>query len=146
MAVLDLYQYAEMEVNGVKLRLGSRANPEEITVDGYVKDSTKSLLTATTWDVWITGAEEPLTNFDFLWVESDKAVFLELVVDTDNSVGREDIAIQIQAGVPFCLASDDAMALHTVDFAGTETEDVIDAVRVRNVSGSTAIVRVVLVT
>ena len=144
-----MYQCVELEANGVKLKLGSRANPDEITVDGIVKRATKSLATATTWDFWIVGAEEAITastGWDVLWVESDQAVFVELVVDNGNEVGREDIAIQVQANVPFLLCSDDAMALHTVDFAGTETEDVIDAIRIRNVSGSTATITAVLIT
>ena len=146
MATLYLTQYFEVVVDGVKVAGGSRSTPEEITVTGAVKDATKVLATLTAWDFWITGADEPLTDFDFFYISSDVDVYVELVCDTGNNVGREDFAIEIRAGVPFILTKDEALALHTVDFAGTETEDVIDAIRVRNVSGGNATVRCVLVT
>jgi hypothetical protein len=146
LATLDYYVYFQFPTpSGAIVSGGSRTSPESITVDGVCKDATKSLTTATTWDVWITGADESLTSFDFLYVEADQNVFLELTVDKGNEVGREEIAIEIQSGIPFALPTDDAYALYTADF-GAGTEDVIDSVRVRNVSGSTANVRVVLVT
>lgn len=146
MATLDHYVYFTVtDAAGNVVSGGSRSQPEEITVDGHVKDVTKSLATATTWDAWISGAEESLTDFDFAWVESSQAVFVELVCDKGAEVGRVVFAKEIPAGIPWPIPTDDAMANYTVDF-GTGTEDVIDTIRIRNNSGTTANVRLVLVT
>lgn len=145
MATLSVWQAYELTVDGEQIKGGSRTAPVTITVDGKRLEAYKSQSTATTWDVWTTGAEEPLTDFDFLFVESDQNVFLELTVDQNNGTGREEIAIEIQANRPFMLCSDDAKANYTTDFAAG-SDDVIDMVRIRNESGSTAAVRVVLIT
>lgn len=145
MATLNVWQAYELTDNGVQIVGGSRAASKQITVAGQRKEAEKSLATATTWDVWTTGSSEPLTDFDFLWVESDKNVLLELTVDQNNGVGTVVFAIEVQANVPFLLCADDAMANYTANFA-TGTEDVIDKIRIRNVSGQTAIVRVLLIT
>lgn len=148
MATLELYQYFSVTgADGQTIEFGSRANPREVTVDGYKSDETKSLTTGATWDVWDSTSEEGLTNFDIAGFLSTQAVFLELTVDRGAEVGTEDIAIELQANREFILSGgDDAMGAHTQDFAGTETEDVIDRIRIRNVSGSTAIVRALFIT
>lgn len=146
MATLRVYDYWEVtDAQGIKFQGGSRSAPIEIEVTPVVDDRTKSLATATTWDAWITGAEEALTEFDFFWMIADQDVRVELTVDKGNEVGDEVIALLVEANTPFRLIYDDALAAYTADFVAG-TADVVDRVRIRNVSGKTAIVRRVLVT
>lgn len=146
MATLNVWKSYELTIDGEQLIGGSRAAPVQVTVDGKRAELYRSLATATTWDVWdATDAEEALANFDYLFIESDQNVFVELTVDKGGEVGTVVFAIEIQANKPFDLFADDAMANYTADFA-TGTEDVIERIRIRNNSGSTAGVRVLLVT
>ena len=143
MPELRVYTRFETEIDGQVYQGGSNVVPKRITLAGSRFDVTKSLATATTWDVWTTGAEEPLTDFDFLWVLSDQAVFIEYTTDTAADVGTVVSTQQVAANVPFILASDTSKANYTADFAAG-TDDVIDQLRIRNESGSTAAIRVVM--
>jgi hypothetical protein len=145
-ATLYYTQYFEVTIDGVKVSGGSRSLPEEITVDGDVLDTTKSLATATTWDVITFSSSVALSNFDFLYVSSaDQPVYLELTADAGGENGTTVFAIEVQAGQPFTLGSDDCYENYTANFA-TGTAGVIDRLRIRNVSGSTSDVRVVAIT
>lgn len=146
MATLYYWQYMQMQKTGEEepVRFGSLQTAESITVDGLVLDQTRDLATATTWTAWTTG-DGGLTDFDWIGIQSDYAVFVEFVCDTGAEVGTVVFAKEIQAGVPFSMHSDDAYANYTANFA-SGTEDVIDKIRIRNVSGSTARVRVVTIT
>lgn len=146
MPQVHYYSYFEVTTaQGSHLKGGSLQVPQRITVDGDYLDLRQTLATSTTWDAWATGTEEPVTDFDFLFLESDQDVFLELVVDTAGDVGQEEIAFKVRANVPFVMAYDDAKALYSEDFAAG-TDDQIEQLRVRNESGSSAKVRLVLVT
>lgn len=141
-ATLLLYQSFSVMLDGDKRVGGDRIMPVPIELEGESLDLTKSLADDTTWDVWAGADDESaLSDFEFLWVESDQDVFLELTVDQNAGVGREEIAITVKAGVPFVMGSSVAKALYTADFAAG-TDDVVDRLRVRNESGSTATVRV----
>ncbi len=143
---LRIYDYWEVDTpQGEKVSGGSRSSPTEVSVDGLVSDESKSLATATTWDAWISGTEEGLTDFDFFWMKADQDVRVELVCDANNGVGREEFALLIEANTPFRIIYDDALALYTLDFAAG-TADVIDTIRIRNESGETAVIRRVLIT
>jgi len=147
MATISLYQKFTVTIDGKEICGGSRSAPSSITAaTADYLDVTHTVATATTWDAWLLAPGE-IPNFDFLWVESDTAgVYLELVVDTGAEVETDPFAILLPANIPFVLTRDDALTEHTLDFAGNETEDVIDAIRVRNTTGGNAIVRVVLIT
>jgi hypothetical protein len=144
-ATLRVWKKFEVTIDGVPIEGGSLTVPDSISVGGAKADLTKSLATATTWDVWESGAEEPITDFDYLWVEADGDVYLELTVDKAADVGTEEIAIQVASGKPFDLATDVGKSNYTTDF-GAGSDDVIDKIRIRNESGATVNVRVVLVT
>lgn len=146
MATLRIIDYFEViNPDGETVRGGSRSAPIEIECDGLVSDVWKSLADATTWDAWAAGASEGLTDFDLLWIWADQDIRVELTVDANNGVGDELIAFLVEAETPFRLIYDDALANYTSNFAAG-TADVVDRVRIRNVSGSTAKVRRVLVT
>lgn len=145
MATLNVYQAYELTVDGEQLLGGSRSAPVQITVDGKRKEWYRSLATSTTAVVWNgTSTDEPISDFDFLYIESDQNLILEFTTDVGNEVGDEKYAVEVQSGRPLMLCSDDAYAGYTS--ISSNTADVIDKIQVRNVSGSTAAVRVLLIT
>ena len=113
---------------------------KSIAIDGYKFDQTFTLANNTTQKVFDID-EAAIGNFDFLWIESNQDVFVEMVTDDDGDVGEETGVVKSLAGSAFLLHSDDAKANYTVIFAGG-SNDVIETIRVRNESGSTATVRV----
>lgn len=141
---LNVYKAMDLQIGGGPIVRGSRSAPIQITVDGLHEELRKQLATATTWDVWSTGANV-LTDFDYLYIESDQDVSLELTCDVGGQVGTVVFAVIVKAGRPFDLLTDDAVANYTANFA-TGTTDVIDRLRIRNSSGQTANIRVLLVT
>jgi hypothetical protein len=145
LATLSLYAAAQFTVGAVNIAVGSRGGAYSITVDGQHQLLNRSLATSTTWDAWESGAETAITDFDFLWVLSDQNVLVEMTADKAADVGTVVFAQEAQANVPLMLTSDDCMANHTADFA-TGTADVIDRIRIRNVSGSTATIQFLIVT
>jgi len=146
MAVLKVWQRFEIiDLLGRKHEGGSSVEPETVIVDGTVKDEVKTIGAAATWDFWVTGAEEPLTDFDLLFIESDlDGVMVELTTDKGAEVGTVVSTVELKAGKPLILNSDGSWANYTVDFAAG-TLDVIDQIRIHNPAGS-ANVHAVLVT
>lgn len=144
MATVNVFQKIEMEIDGVKTERGSRSNPTQVTVDGLVYEFNRNLATATTWDVWTAGVAT-ISDWDVLYVESDYDVNIELTCDYGNEVGTVVFAKTIKASCPLMLTHDDALAIYTANFA-TGSADVIDRIRIRNTSGSTAAVRGLLIT
>lgn len=146
-ATLRFWRGFHVEVDGVARRGGDIAQPVSITIAGAVKDDVKVIGTTTTWDAWASGAEEPLSDFDFLWIESElDGVQVELTIDKGAEVGREVLTITLKKDVPLVLADDAGFANYTVDFAGG-TLDVIDQIRIRNPDGTnTANVRLFMAT
>jgi hypothetical protein len=143
---LNVYQALDVTVDGVQLLRGSRSAPTAITVDGRRKEWNRSLATATTATVWDgTDTSEPLADFDALYIKSDQILLVEFTCDKGAEVGTVVFARKLLASEPMLILHDDAMALYTANFA-TGTADVIDRIRVRNESGSTAIVDVLLIT
>lgn len=148
MAVLKVWQRFEIiDVTGAKHVGGSSVTPETKTVDGIVKDETKQIAITSTWDFWKTGAEEPLTDFDLLYIVSDlDGVLVELTTDTGADVGKVVYTIELKKNDPLIINEDGSHANYTADFA-TGTLDMIDEIRIRNPDGATAAnVRAVLVT
>lgn len=146
MATLNVYQAFDVTVDGATISRPSRSAPTVITVAGLKKEWKRSLATSTTALVWDgTDTNEPLADFDFMYLKSDQDLLVEFTCDKGAEVGTVVFARKVLANEPLMLLHDDAMALYTANFA-TGTADVIDRIRVRNVSGSTAVVDVVLIT
>lgn len=122
----------------------SRPNPIEIEVTGTFTDHRISVAATTTKTIWTASSDE-LADFDFLWIESDQELYIELTCDVGNDNGDELNTKVIQANQPFLLIGDDALANYTANFS-TATEDVFDRLRVRNPGSTAANVRVVMVT
>lgn len=148
MPTLRVWDGFEVEIGGRKISGGSRVTPIELTVSTPYLDTTKLLTAGSSWTPWGAQTPDPISDFDFLYIESDvSGVQLELTIDVNNGVGDELICITLQAGKPFKLYTDDAYALYTANFVAG-TLDVIDRIRLKNPSAATssANVRVVLFT
>lgn len=138
MATLRDWDGFEVVIDGQTHAGGSRSNPREITIANAHIDVTKTVATTTTWDAWGFSTEEPLSSFDYLWIESSiDGVLIELTTDKGNEVGDEAYVIELLADKPFKLYSDTGRANYTADFA-VGTADVIDRIRIRNPSASVA--------
>lgn len=143
MALLRVWKAFALELPAYTVEGGSRSAPIEITVGGQVIDKRFTLATATTLDLWTSA--DAVTNFEYVFIESDQDIYVEWTCDRGGEVGTVVFADEIKAYTPWDRLYDDAIALHTANFA-TGTEDVVDRIRLRNVSGTTANGRFVLVT
>lgn len=144
MPILRYFTYWELpDLLGRLHKGGSLSDPVEIEVAGYVDNDTVSLATATTLTLW--NSAEALTDFDFFYLKADQALYVEITCDRGGEVGLEELAFVLPAGRPLILPDDGALALYTSNFA-TGTADVIDSIRVRNVSGSTATIERAVIT
>lgn len=122
---------------------GSRETTK--TVDGIVSDETFSVAASTTVTLYDSTVDS-VSAFDFLHVESDEDVMLELITDQNNGVGKEVFTVTVTGGgEPFVLDSNVSYANYTTNFAGG-TLDVIDKILCRNLGTETATVRRVVVT
>ncbi len=147
MATLRIYQRFEAIIDGAPVAGGDQHIPaERDTVgDGFV-DNRKVLTESSSWTAWTAGSGDALTQFNFLWIESDlNDVYVELTCDANNGVGRGQFVICLKADKPFVLHSNTSLANYTANFA-TGTADVIDTIRIQNPTGTgaTANVRVFL--
>jgi hypothetical protein len=117
---------------------------KDISTGGEVHETVVNVGTETTTKVFdITTST--LSSFDVLWIESDKDVYVEFVVDDGNNVGEEVWAQKLRAGTAIAMPYDDAKANYTVNFAGG-SDDVVETVRVRNESTTdTASVRLIVI-
>ena len=135
---------------------GSTTATDSITITHYF-DKRYSITNTTLTEIW---SDDMLGDFDFLWVESDQAVELQLVCNEGGTLSSGNIengfCVKLAAGIPFCLASDDSRNMGNM--AGTFNEsnhqseidtwetnwsaDTIDRIECYNSSGSTANVRV----
>lgn len=122
---------------------GSLSNPVETTVDGLIEHKVVQLATATSLTLW--DSSEAITTFDFVRIDCDQALKIELTVDRGGEVGSEEIVFVQPANVPFILNDDTALANYSGTLSGG-TADVVDSLEIRNESGTTANVEFVLIT
>lgn len=97
--------------------------------------------TKTLWDA----TTSPCADFDFLWIESDVEVIVELITDQNAGVGKEVYTVTLLPGCPLVLGTDQSYANYTTNFAGG-TLDVIDKILCRNLEEDTATVRIFVAT
>lgn len=134
MATLRIYTGFECDLNGIKYSGGSRSSPVEITVTEYL-GGVISLANNTTLDLWSSASA--VTTFDYFFMKCDVAIRVEVTVDRGGEVGDELMCFLVAANTPFQLIYDDALANYTANFGGGSA-DVIDRLRIRNVSGGAA--------
>ena len=107
-----------------------------------------SIADATTQNAWdpLAVDNEVVSDFDLLIVRSDQTVHLEEVVDDGGEVGKVVFSQPIVKDLPFMLGADDSYANPGADDAFSGTLDLIERLRIRNDSGSTAAVKIILAT
>ena len=118
---------------------GSTTATDSITVTHYF-DRRYSITDTTLTEVW---NDTLLADFDFLWIESDQAVEIQLMCNEGGTVSGSNLenawVVKLSAGIPFCesnyLAENDTWETNW-------TADTIDRIECYNGSGSTANVRV----
>ena len=145
-SVIDFFFRWETIIDGERKGAGNIKIPLEVAIDGQFNDLKKKLSAGPDpWDAWVAGADT-LADFDFLYIESDDEVYVELVVDKDADVGTEAIAFELDPNRPFFMFTDIGLANYTIDFAAI-TRDVIDQIRIHNADAATTpTVRVFLAT
>lgn len=144
MATAYLTVHVELPLTNNTPVVGSITTPVQVTVGGQYHHRNITLATATTATIYDATTDSP-SSFDFIVILSDQDVFLETVVDQNGGVGTEQLAYKLRANLPFILPYDDAKANYTINFAAG-TNDVIDLIRIRNESGSTANIEYLVVT
>lgn len=122
---------------------GSLTEPIDITVDGLIEHKVIQLANNTTVVLW--DSAESIATFDYFYIKSDQDIRIEWTCDRGAEVGTVVFADLIESNTPWDRFYDDALASYTANFA-TGTVDVIDRIRVRNISGSTANIEYVLIT
>ena len=141
MPTLNLLQYASVRVDGRIYEVGSLTKPHGIDVTGLVHEQIHTVGTETT--VKIFDIDDDISDFDFLFIESDQDLILELVTDDDGDVGEEVFTVGLDGsgtagkyGGAFVLCRDTSYANYTVNFGGG-TLDNIETIRVRNLNDTT---------
>ena len=97
-----------------------------------VDDRTFVVDTETTKVLW-DATSSPVDALEFMWIDTDQEVVVELQTDANNGVGRELYTVTVIPGIPLALGSGQSYANYTVSFGGG-TLDVIDKIQVRNLS------------
>lgn len=152
MATLKYWAYAEIESNGVIHRMGRKSNesPYAITTSGIAFDKTYDVATSGTQKIYDVDVDA--SNFDWLMIQTDYNLNLQLVTDDDANNGEEDYVIGLlgsgtagEFGPPFILPTDDGKANFTVD-TWPGTDDVIERLNVYNDTANTARVRILALT
>ena len=159
MATLSLTTYFTVDIPDDDTHTvtgGSLTSTDSITVTHYF-DKRYSITNSTLAEVW---NDSLLADFDFMWVESDQIVELQVMCNEGGTVSGSNLenafVVKLQAGAPFMLADDTSR--NRGDVTGTFNEsnylsendtwetnwsaDTIDRIECYNASGSTANVRV----
>ena len=133
---LYLYQSFRVDVGGELKEAGSRNTPVEITLDGELFECRKVVADDYNVETLWSTTDGGLATFSFLWFESDADVLLQLR-NTDTT--DEYAVVEVKAGIPFVMSSDDMLANDSgaSDLTdGTETAaaeiDQIDQIVVQN--------------
>ena len=166
MANVNLYlKFDYTDADGNVYSDGSTTTAKTISIDGgEIFDRTYSV-TPATLSTLLT--DDLISDFDFLWIESDQAGEIQFVCNEGGVIGTGDdgdlengFVLGVTAGVPIVLTNDDSRnrgdMLDTVSAANYATEmdnwettwvaDTIDRIEWYHATGSTAKVRVVAIT
>jgi hypothetical protein len=149
MATIQIYQYAVCNIDGRAVKMGSLSQARTVTIaDDEITDQTFKIAAATAVKIFDAAENESLSNFDFLWIESD----LDVLVQFTTSAGVSD-AFDVkelkgsgtagEMGPALVLGSDDTLLGGTVDLF-TGTANTVGEIWVRNES-ATNVARVRLV-
>ena len=150
MAVVQIYQYFTVDLGGHSVKGGSLSQARSITLgDGEVIDRQFAIAPETTVKVFDAAEDESLGNFDFLWIESDRDVWIQSTSDAGTTDAYDVKELKGsgtagQMGPALVLGSDDTQLLDgTVDLIDG-TAGTIDEIFIKNQS-STEVARVRIV-
>lgn len=135
---------------------GSTTASDSITVN-YYDDNRITIADSTLATLWSDSSN--VADFDFLWIEADAAVEIQLVCNEGGDLSNNNIengwVVKLTAGIPFILSNDDSRNMGNM--AGTFNEsnyqseidtwetnwaaDTIDRIECYNGSGGAAKVR-----
>ena len=145
MATLTINWDYRVTINGRELALMQPSTAPTITL-ATAYELERTLATATTLVLWDATAAGQPSSFDFLYVLTSQDCYLEFTCNNADANERV-FALPTKAGIPFVLGRDDAYYNFTAGPAGdvyAGSLDVIDYLRIRNVSGTTANLSVVI--
>jgi hypothetical protein len=161
MATLSLTTYFTVSITDADdartITGGSTTAADTFTINHYY-DQRYSIANTTLQELW--SDSNATGNFDFLWIESDADVEIQLVCNEGGDLSNNNIengwVVKLTAGVPFILSNDDSRNMGNM--AGTFNEsnyqseidtwetnwtaDTIDRIECYNGTGSTANVRI----
>ena len=136
---------------------GSTSASDSITITHYY-DQRFSIANTTLVELWSDSTAT--SDFDFLWIESDAAVEIQLVCNEGGDLSNNNIengfCIKLTAGIPFILSNDDSRNMWNMNGTFNESNyqseidtwetnwvaDTIDRIECYNGSGGTANVRI----
>jgi hypothetical protein len=136
---------------------GSTSAADTITITHYY-DQRYSIANNTLVELW--SDSNATSDFDFLWIESDAAVEIQLLCNEGGTLSGNNIengfVVKLAAGIPFVLSNDDSRNMGNMDGTFGEPQhqseidawethwvaDTIDRIECYNGSGGTANVRI----
>ena len=159
MANVNLYlKFDYTDADGNVYSDGSTTTAKTISIDGgEIFDRTYSVATATLSTLL---TDDLISDFDFLWIESDQAGEIQFVCNEGGVIGGSDLengfVLGVTAGIPVVLTNDDsrnrgdmAGGVDATNYAAEmdtwETNwaaDTIDRIECYNGTGGTAAVRI----
>ena len=100
---------------------GSTTASDSITVN-YYDDNRITIADSTLATLWSDSSN--VADFDFLWIEADAAVEIQLVCNEGGDLSNNNIengwVVKLTAGIPFILSNDDSRNMGNM--AGTFNE------------------------
>ena len=140
---------------------GSTTTADTFTINYY---DDKRITVADAGLVTLWDDDSGVSNFDFLWIEADVAVEIQLLCNEGGTLAGNNIengfVIKLTAGVPFVLSNDDSRNMGNMDGDFNETNhraeidtwethwaaDTIDRIEWYHATGAAAKVRVFAIT
>lgn len=153
MGTIQVYQYATINIDDRPIQIGSLSVARSVSIaDDEVTDQTFKIAASGVVKVWDSAENEAMGDFDFLWMESDRDVWVQFT----TSAGSSDVyhikelkgsGTANVMGPALVLGSDDSQLQDgTIDLLDG-TADTIDEIWILNQSASyVARVRVVVAT
>ena len=148
-------------VDATTITGGSTTTADTITVTNYY-DQKIAVADSTLVELWSDSSS--VSDFDFLWVESERAVEIQLVCSEGGNLAGNNIengfCFTLKPGVPFVLAGDDCRNMGNMNGTFNESNyqseidtwetnwaaDTIDRIECYNGTGASAEVRIFVAT
>ena len=164
MANVNLYlKFDYTDASGNVYSDGSTSTAKTINIDGgEIFDRTYSIESGGTATEVLSDAI--ISDFDFLWIESDQTGEIQLVCNEGGTLGSDNIengfVLGVTAGIPIVLSNDDSRNMGNMDgtfgesqhqaeidtWETTWTADTIDRIEWYHATGAAAKVRVFAIT